>query len=91
MTRNTEPPGEFIKYSLMVKIQMRQHDKAMKPQVGRFGDQRFTVLFAAVLGVFGRQQRLGGFFADFFEYRVQTLMMQGGNIRIFWISVAALL
>ncbi|BBI72193.1 hypothetical protein HAALTHF_19280n [Vreelandella aquamarina] len=65
MARDPEPSSELIEYSLVVEIQMRQHDKAMKPQVGRFGDQRFTGLVAAVLCVFGCQQRFGGFFADF--------------------------
>ena len=58
---------------------MREHHQRMKPEVGHLIDQGLSV--AAFSDVLRRQDDLGRLFADFLQDLVQSLYIQGGDIR----------
>jgi len=65
---------EFLEHLFRALAIVRQHDQAMKPEVGRLGDDPFgrTIL--------RRHHCLRGFLADLFQDRVFAARQQPGNI-----------
>src|SRR5471032_1626532 len=79
MPGQAEATVQFIKHCLWMLPQLGEHDQTVEPQVGSFVDHVAAV--AADLRVLGRNNRLDGLFAEFFQNLVQTLVVQASDIR----------
>src|SRR5579864_268438 len=84
-TRDAFAPLQLGKHVARPQAVLREHDEAVEPQVGRFGDD------AALVAVLRRHHRLGRFLADFLQDRVGSAREQPRDVGLVRVAAFAAL
>lgn len=81
-SRQPHPRIEHVEYIGVIKIEMRQHDQSVKPQVSHLINQ--CIRGASLCHIFGRENDFGRLLTNFFKNFIQPVVVQRCDIRFLW-------